>query len=55
MNSEDVRLLPLRSHPFVDIDFEIISLVGCFQVQAKVCAHSTGLSLSQFCRGNRCG
>ena len=45
--------IPARSHTFVEIDFEIISTVilfpsagsfknGCFQLQVKVCAHSTG-------------
>ena len=42
-----------QSHTFMDIDHEIISTVillpwaesfkkGCFQLQAKVCARSTG-------------
>ena len=46
-------LLPARSHTFVEIDHEIISTVillpsaesfkkGCCQLQAKVCAPSTG-------------
>ena len=45
--------IPDRSHTFVEIDHEIISTVillpsaesfkkGCFQLQAKVCARSTG-------------
>ena len=45
--------IPARSHPFVEIDHEIISTVillpsadsfkkGCCQLQAKVCAHITG-------------
>ena len=45
--------IPARSHTFVDIDHEIISTVillpstvsfkkGCCQLQAKVCARSTG-------------
>ena len=46
-------LIPARSHTLVEIDYEIISTVilhpsaesfkkgGC-QLQAKVCAHSTG-------------
>ena len=44
--------IPARSHPFVEIDREIISTVillpsadqfkkGCCQLQAKVCAQST--------------
>ena len=46
-------LIPARSHTFVEIDHEIISTVillpsaesfkkGCCQLQAKVCALSTG-------------
>ena len=45
--------IPARSHTFVEIDHEIISMVillpsaeshkkGCCQLQAKVCAQSTG-------------
>ena len=45
--------IPVRSHTFVEIDHEIISTVilfpsaesfkkGCCQLQAKVCARSTG-------------
>ena len=45
--------IPARSHTFVEIDHEIISTVillpsaesfkkGCCQLQAKVCARSTG-------------
>ena len=45
--------IPARFHTFVEIDHEIISMVillpstesfkkGCCQLQAKVCAHSTG-------------
>ena len=45
--------IPARSHTFVEIDCEIISTVillpsaesfrmGCCQLQAKVCARSTG-------------
>ena len=45
--------IPARSHTFVEIDHEIISTVillpaaesfkkGCCQLQAKVCAWSTG-------------
>ena len=46
------RLIPARSHTFVEIDHEIISTVilpsadsfkkGCCQLQAKVCAPITG-------------
>ena len=47
------RSIPPRSHTFVEIDHEIISTVillpsaesfekGCCQLQAKVCARSTG-------------
>ena len=46
-------LIPAQSHTFVEIDHEIISMViflpptesfkkGCCQLQAKVCAQSTG-------------
>ena len=46
-------LIPAGSHTFVEIDREIISMVillpsaesykkGCCQIQAKVCALSTG-------------
>ena len=46
-------LIPAQSHTFVEINHEIISLVillpsaesfmkGCCQLQAKVCARSTG-------------
>ena len=46
-------LIPARSHTFVEFDHEIISTVilllsaesfkkGCCQLQAKVCARSTG-------------
>ena len=45
--------IPVRSHTFVEIDHEIISTVillpsadlfkkGCCQLQAEVCARSTG-------------
>ena len=45
--------IPARSHNFVELDLEIISTVillpsaesfkkGCYQLQAKVCARSTG-------------
>ena len=48
-----VSSIPARSHTFVEIDHEIISTVillpsavsfkkGCCQLQAKVCAQSTG-------------
>ena len=48
-------LIPARSHIFVEIDYEIISMVillpsaesfkkDCRQLQVKVCAQSTGLS-----------
>ena len=51
-----------RSHTFVEIDHEIISTVillpsaesfkkGCCQLQAKVCARSTGKLLIQACPG----
>ena len=48
-----VSSIPARSHTFVEIDHEMISTVillpsaesfkkGCCQLQAKVCAQSTG-------------
>ena len=51
--SRVASLIPARSHTFVEIDHEIISKVilftsaesfkkGCCQLQAKVCAQSTG-------------
>ena len=54
--------IPARSHSFVEIDHEIISTVillpsaesfknGCCQLQAKVCAQSTGKLLVQVCPG----
>ena len=54
--------IPARSHTFVEIDHEIISTVillpsaesfkkGCCQLQAKVCARSTGYLLVQACPG----
>ena len=54
--------IPARSHTFVEIDHEIISAVillpsvesfkkGCCQLQAKVCAQSTGELLVQACPG----
>ena len=50
---EVVSSIPARSHTFVEIDHEIISTVillpsaesfkkSCCQLQAKVCAQSTG-------------
>ena len=52
-NPEVASLIPARSHTFVEIDHEIISMVillpsaesfkkGCCQLQAKVCARRTG-------------
>ena len=54
--------IPARSHTFVESDHEIISKViplpsaesfkkGCCQLQAKVCARSTGELLVQACPG----
>ena len=54
--------IPARSHTFVEIDHEIISMVillpsadsfkkGCCQLQAKVCARITGYPLVQACPG----
>ena len=54
--------VPARSHTFVEIDHEIISKAiqlptaesfkkGCCQLQAKVCAQSTGKPLVQACPG----
>ena len=54
--------IPARSHTFVEIDHETISTVillpsaesfkkGCCQLQAKVCARSTGKLLVQACPG----
>ena len=54
--------IPARSHTFLGIDHEIISTVillpsaesfkkCCCQLQAKVCAQSTGM-LVQACQGN---
>ena len=54
--------IPARSHTFVKIDQETISMVillpsaesfkkGCCQLQAKVCARSTGKLLVQACPG----
>ena len=50
---EVASLIPARSHTFVEIDHEIISMVillrstesfkkGCCQLQAKACARRTG-------------
>ena len=57
-----VGLIPARNHTLVEIDHEIISTVillpstesfkkGCCQLQAKVCARSTGYLLVQACLG----
>ena len=54
--------IPARSHTFVEVDHEIISTVillssaesfkkGCCQLQAKICARSTGQPLVQACPG----
>ena len=54
------EFFPARSHTFVEIDHEIISTVillpstesfkkSCCQLQAKVCARSTGQLLVQAC------
>ena len=54
--------IPARSNTFVGIDHEIFSTVfllpsaesfkkGCCQLQAKVCARSTGYLLVQACPG----
>ena len=48
-----MSLIPVRSHTFVEIDHEMISMIsllpsadsfkkGCCQLQAKVCAQITG-------------
>ena len=53
VNPGVASLIPARSHTLVEIDHEIISMVillpsaesfkkGCCQLQAKVCARSTG-------------
>ena len=55
--------IPAQYLTFVKIDHEIISTVillpsadsvkkGCCQLQAKVCARSTGYLLVQTCQGN---
>ena len=55
---------PCQVHTFVEIDHEIISRAillpsaesfkkGCCQLQAKVCARSTGKLLFQACQGKR--
>ena len=60
------RSILARSHTFVVIDHEIISSVslvpsaesfkkGFCQLQAKVCAGSTGCLLVQACPGKKCG
>ena len=57
-------LIPAQSHTFVEFDHEIISTVsllpsaglfkkGCCQLQAKVCAQSTGEPLVQACPGKK--
>ena len=54
--------IPARSHTFVEIDHEMISMVillpsadsfkkGCCQLQGKVCARITGYPLVQACPG----
>ena len=54
--------IPIRSRTFVEIDHEIISTVillpsaesfkkGCCQLQAKVCAQSSGYMLVKACQG----
>ena len=56
--------IPIRSHTFLEIDYEIISKVillpstesfkkDCCQLQAKVCAQSTGQLLVQACPGKK--
>ena len=58
--------IPAQSHTFMEIDNEIISTVillpsaesfkrDCCQLQAKVCARSTGYLLVQACPGKKCG
>ena len=58
-------LIPAWSHTFVEIDYEIIFTVILLpsaesfkkdycQLQAKVCARSTGLLLVQACPGIKC-
>ena len=58
----DAISIPARSHNFVEIDHEIISMVillpsaesfmkGCCQLQAKVCARITRYPLVQACPG----
>ena len=58
--------IPALSHTFVEIDYEIISTVillpsaesfkkECCQLQAKVCARSTGQLPDQACPGKKCG
>ena len=61
-NSGVTSSIPARSHTFAEIDNEIISTVillpsaesfkkDCCQLQAKVCARSTGKLLVQACPG----
>ena len=56
------RLIPARSHTFVEIDHWIINMAillpsaesckkGCFQLLTKICARSTGWRLFQACPG----
>ena len=63
---EAVSSIQAPSHTFVEIDHDIISTVillpyadsfkkGCCQLQAKVCAQSTGQLLVQACPGKECG
>ena len=57
---EIASLIPTRSHTFVEIDHEIIFMVillpytGCCQLQAKVCARSSGKMLVHVCPGKKC-
>ena len=59
-------LIPVRSHTFMEIDYEIISTVilltsaesfkkDCCLLQAKVCARCTGYLLVQAYPGKKCG
>ena len=65
-NPEVASSIQAQSHTFVEIDHEIISRVillpsaesfkkGFCQLQAKVCAQSTGFPLVQACRGKKYG
>ena len=58
--------IPVRSHTFVEIDFEIISTVillpsadlfkkGCCQLQAKVCARNYWLTACSSLPRKKCG